>query len=94
MESREAVMSAPATAAVASEETQKLSPFALTMMVVGSMIGAGIWSLPRAFGAATGRFAAVIAWTIAAGAMYFLACVFQALAGHKPDLDEGVYAYA
>jgi len=26
--------------------------------------------------------------------MYFLACVFQALAGHKPDLDEGVYAYA
>ena len=94
MESREAVMSAPATAAVASEETQKLSPFALTMMVVGSMIGAGIWSLPRAFGAATGRFAPVIAWTIAAGAMYFLARVFQALAGHKPDLDEGVYAYA
>ena len=94
MESREAVMSAPATAAVASEETQKLSPFALTMMVVGSMIGAGIWSLPRPFATATGVFGAIIAWLIAAGGMYTLARVFQALAGHKPDLDEGVYAYA
>jgi len=26
--------------------------------------------------------------------MYFLARVFQALAGHKPDLDAGVCAYA
>jgi hypothetical protein len=38
--------------------------FALTAMVVGSMVGAGIFSLPRAFGAATGPFAAIIAWTI------------------------------
>jgi hypothetical protein len=56
MESREAVMGAPGTAAVASERTQKFSLFALTMMVVGSMVGAGIFSLPRAFGTATGAF--------------------------------------
>jgi arginine:ornithine antiporter/lysine permease len=64
------------------------------MMVVGSMVGAGIFSLPRAFGNATGPFGAIIAWIIAAGGMYTLARVFQALAERKPDLDAGVYAYA
>jgi arginine:ornithine antiporter/lysine permease len=72
----------------------KLSLFALTAMVVGSMIGAGIFSLPRTFGMATGPFGAIIAWCIAGGGMYMLARVFQALAERKPDLDAGVYAYA
>ena len=75
-------------------QTQKFSLFALTAMVVGSMVGAGIFSLPRTFATATGPFGAIIAWIIAAGGMYFLARVFQALAERKPDLDAGVYAYA
>ena len=79
---------------MASQSTQRLSLFALTMMVVGGMVGAGIFSLPRKFGAATGPFGAIIAWCIAAGGMYTLARVFQALAERKPDLDAGVYAYA
>ena len=33
---------APAAAPAVSEQTQKFSLFALTMMVVGSMVGAGI----------------------------------------------------
>jgi arginine:ornithine antiporter/lysine permease len=68
--------------------------FALTAMVVGSMVGSGIFSLPRTFGIATGPFGAIFAWSIAAGGMYTLARVFQALAERKPDLDAGVYAYA
>jgi arginine:ornithine antiporter / lysine permease len=79
---------------MASESIQKLSLFALTAMVVGSMVGSGIFSLPRTFGIATGPFGAIIAWIIAAGGMYMLARVFQALAERKPDLDAGVYAYA
>jgi arginine:ornithine antiporter/lysine permease len=63
-------------------------------MVIGSMVGAGIFSLPRAFAIATGPFGAVVAWIIAAGGMYMLARVFQALAQRKPELDAGVYAYA
>jgi arginine:ornithine antiporter/lysine permease len=63
-------------------------------MVVGSMVGSGIFSLPRTFGIATGPFGAIIAWCIAAGGMYTLARVFQALAERKPNLDAGVYAYA
>ena len=77
-----------------SAATQKFSLFALTAMVVGSMVGAGIFSLPRTFGNATGPFGAIIAWIVAAGGMYMLARVFQTLAERKPDLDAGVYAYA
>lgn len=77
-----------------SQQGQKLSLFALTAMVVGSMVGSGIFSLPRTFAIATGPFGAIIAWCIAAGGMYTLARVFQALAERKPDMDAGVYAYA
>lgn len=41
--------------------TQKLSLLAPTAMVVGSMVGAAIFSLPRAFGNARGPFGAIIA---------------------------------
>jgi arginine:ornithine antiporter/lysine permease len=44
-----------------SESVQKLSLPALTAMVVGSMVGSGISSLPRTFGDATGPFGAIIA---------------------------------
>ena len=73
---------------------QKMSRFQLTAMVVGGMVGAGIFSLPRTFANATGPVGAVIAWAIAGTGMYMLARVFQALAERKPDLDAGVFAYA
>jgi arginine:ornithine antiporter/lysine permease len=76
-----------------SQPAQKLSLFTLTAMVVGSMMGSGIFSLPRTLGLATGPFGAIIAWCIAGGGMFMLARVFQSLAERKPDLDAGVYAY-
>lgn len=77
---------------MANEQT--MSRMALTAMVVGGMVGAGIFSLPRTFASATGPLGAVIAWLIAGTGMYMLARVFQALAERKPDLDAGVFAYA
>src|SRR5215831_10406902 len=73
---------------------QKMSLTQLTAMVVGGMVGAGIFSLPRTFAGATGPFGAMIAWLIAGTGMFMLARVFQALAERKPDLDAGVFAYA
>jgi len=73
---------------------QKMSRMQLTAMVVGGMVGAGIFSLPRTFANATGPLGAVIAWIIAGTGMYMLARVFQALAERKPDIDAGVFAYA
>ncbi len=74
-------------------DVQKFSRLTLTAMVVGSMVGAGIFSLPARFGAATGPFGAIIAWLIAGGGMLMLAFVFQSLAVRKPDLDSGIFAY-
>lgn len=73
---------------------QKMSRLGLTAMVVGGMVGAGIFSLPRTFANATGPLGALIAWIIAGTGMYMLARVFQALAERKPEMDAGVYAYA
>lgn len=73
---------------------QKLSFLTMTSMVVGSMVGAGVFSLPRRFAQETGVLGALIAWTIAGAGMLMLAFVFQTLAVRKPDLDAGVYAYA
>ncbi|MGB6244846.1 basic amino acid/polyamine antiporter [Gordonia sp. (in: high G+C Gram-positive bacteria)] len=76
------------------DQTQKVSLPTLTAMVVGSMIGSGVFLLPRRFGTETGALGAIIAWTIAGAGMLMLAFVFQRLAMRKPDLDAGLYAYA
>ena len=56
-------------------------------MVVGGMVGAGVFSLPRNFAqVAGGVYGALIAWTIAGAGMYTLALVFQNLANRKPNL--------
>jgi len=74
--------------------TEKVSLPTLTAMVVGSMIGTGVFLLPRRFGVETGVLGAIIAWTIAGTGMLMLAFVFQRLAMRKPDLDAGIFAYA
>lgn len=71
-----------------------VSPLTLTAMVVGSMVGAGVFSLPRRFAQETGVAGALIAWLVAGAGMLTLALVFQRLALRRPDLDAGVYAYA
>jgi arginine:ornithine antiporter/lysine permease len=73
---------------------RRVTLFTLTAMVVGSMVGAGVFSLPRRFATETGVYGALIAWTIAGAGMLTLAFVFQTLAVRKPSLDSGVYAYA
>ncbi|MDO5073680.1 MAG: arginine-ornithine antiporter [Neisseria animaloris] len=77
-----------------SDSTQKLRLGSLVALVVGSMVGGGIFSIPQnmASGAAAG--AILIGWGVTAIGMLMLAFVFQTLANRKPDLDNGVYAYA
>ena len=82
------------TAAEVDVRDNKVSLPTLTAMVIGSMIGSGVFLLPRRFGVETGVAGALIAWTIAGAGMLMLAFVFQRLATRKPDLDAGIYAYA
>ncbi|WP_347927826.1 arginine-ornithine antiporter [Pseudomonas helvetica] len=77
-----------------SESSGKLRLGALVALVVGSMIGGGIFSLPQNMAASADVGAVLIGWVITAVGMLTLAFVFQTLANRKPDLDGGVYAYA
>ncbi len=72
--------------------TARVSVLALTGMVVGSMVGGGVFELPQEFGAVAGVVAALLAW--AGCGMLSLALVFQNLALRRPDLDSGMYVYA
>jgi arginine:ornithine antiporter / lysine permease len=85
-----------ASADTTTSDTSAVKLTFLTMagMVVGSMVGAGVFSLPRRFAQETGVTGALIAWLVAGTGMLMLAFVFQTLAIRKPNLDAGVYAYA
>jgi len=87
-------MSTTATETPSATPLQKVSVLTLAGMVVGSMVGGGVFTLPSGFGSATGVFGALIAWTIAGFGMLMLAFVFQTLALRKPELDNGIYVYA
>lgn len=67
----------------------KLTFLTMAGMVVGSMVGAGVFSLPRRFAQETGVYGALIAWLVAGTGMLMLAFVFQTLAIRKPTWTPG-----
>lgn len=71
-----------------------LSVVALTALVVGSMIGSGIFALPSQMAASAAPGPLIIGWVITGVGMLMLAFVFQTLATRKPEVDGGVYGYA
>ena len=71
-----------------------LSLAALTAIVVGSMIGSGIFALPSQMAGSAAPGPLLIGWAITGVGMLTLAFVFQTLATRKPDVDGGVYGYA
>ncbi|UJP41086.1 basic amino acid/polyamine antiporter [Cellulomonas palmilytica] len=86
-------MTTPAPVADAPRTTHLGVP-TMAMLVVGSMVGAGVFSLPRQFAESTGAAGALVAWGVAGTGTLMLALVFQTLALRRPDLDAGVFAYA
>ncbi len=76
------------------DHQKKVGFFGLTAIVVGSMVGGGVFNLPSnmAEGAALGPV--LIAWIITGIGMYFLANTFKILSDERPDLSSGIYSYA
>ena len=72
-----------------TEKSEKLPLPSLIALVVGSMVGAGVFALPRSFAAVTGELGALITWMIAGSGMYLLALALQSRAQPRPDLDSG-----
>ena len=66
----------------------------LTALVVGSIIGSGIFGLPQNMAAGAGAGAILIGWLITGLGMLSLALVYQMIALRKLDLNNGIYAYA
>lgn len=72
----------------------KLGLSLLVALVVGSIIGSGIFGLPQNMAAGAGAGAILIGWSITGVGMLLLVRVYQMLSLRKPELDNGVYAYA
>lgn len=66
----------------------------LAALVVGSMVGGGIFSIPQNIAASAAPAATLVAWLVTGLGMLALAFVFVNLTLRRPALDSGVYAYA
>lgn len=77
-----------------SQAAGKLGLIALIGVVVSSMIGGGIFSLPQNMSASAGLGAVMIAWLITGVGMFFIANTFRILSDVRPDLKAGIYMYA
>ena len=78
----------------AAGDAKKLGVIGLAAIVVSSMIGGGIYSLPQNMASGAGLFAVILAWLITGFGMYFIANTFRILAAVKPDLTAGIYMYS
>ncbi|MDZ5454458.1 arginine-ornithine antiporter [Labrys sp. ZIDIC5] len=82
------------TSPVSARSSRKLRLGALTALVIGSIVGSGVFSLPQNMAVGAGPLAILIGWAITAAGMLALVFVYQSLATRRPDLDAGPYAYA
>ncbi|MGV8935759.1 MAG: arginine-ornithine antiporter [Allorhizobium sp.] len=82
------------TPASSSKLSDKLGLVPLVALVVGSMIGGGVFSLPQNMAKGASPGAVIIGWLITGVGMLALAFVYQGLSTRKPKLDAGPYAYA
>ncbi len=72
----------------------KLGFWILTALVVGNMVGSGIFMLPRSLSAAASPAGVILAWIATGLGVLTLALVFGSLAVRKPELSGGPQIYA
>lgn len=72
----------------------KIGLLSLTALVLSSMIGSGIFSLPQNMAEVAGAKALMIGWLITGVGIIFLGLSFFFLSRLKPELDGGIYSYA
>lgn len=71
-----------------------LGVFALAAIVVSSMLGGGIYSLPQNMAAGASAGAVLLAWLITGFGIFFIARTFSILSMAKPELKTGIYSYS
>ncbi len=73
---------------------KKLGLSALTALVLSSMLGAGVFSLPQNMAAVASPSALLIGWGITGVGILFLAFAMLLLTRIRPELDGGIFTYA
>ncbi|SNY70448.1 amino acid permease [Enterobacter sp. CC120223-11] len=73
---------------------KKLGLSALTALVLSSMLGAGVFSLPQNMAEVASPSALLIGWAITGVGILFLAFAMLLLTRIRPDLDGGIFTYA
>lgn len=71
-----------------------LGVLALAAIVVSSMLGGGIYSLPQNMAQGASAGAVLLAWIITGIGIFFIANTFSILSRAKPDLKTGIYMYS
>lgn len=77
-----------------ADTAKKLGTIGLAAIVVSSMVGGGIYSLPQNMAASAGVGAVIVAWIITGIGIFFIANTFRILAAARPDLTAGIYMYS
>lgn len=77
-----------------THHTKEMSLLGLSMIVIGSMLGGGVFNLPSSISQSAGVIASLIAWLITGTGVFFIAKVFQTLSKEEPDIIGGIYYYA
>ena len=73
---------------------KKLGLTALTALVLSSMLGAGVFSLPQNMAQVASPAALLIGWAITGVGIVMLAMAMLLLTRIRPDLDGGIFTYA
>ncbi len=76
------------------KKDEKLGLWLLVFVALGSMIGSGIFNSPKDLIQVANPQGTMLTWVIGGIGALMLALVFVYLAGRKPELKSGVYAYA
>lgn len=73
---------------------KNLNTLALAGIVISSMIGGGIFSLPQNMAATASAGAVLLAWLLTGVGMFFIANTFKILSQVRQDLTAGIYMYS
>lgn len=73
---------------------KRLGLAGLTAIVVGSMVGSGLFNISQTMAAGAALGAVAISWLVCGAGIGLLVWVFKLLSERRPDLEAGIYQYA
>lgn len=76
------------------DNSKKVGLIGLVGIVISAMIGGGIYNLPQNMAQDASAGAIIIAWAITGVGIWFIANTFRILSAARPELTNGLYAYA